>query len=194
MNYVIHYMKYIWMLLGGIWGWFCGIFEPSFPLIIIATLFIVWDAYSAYELDVRVHKAYPDKTQRHEAKFVSWKFRTVIPTLIERYVLIFLSYLVQKYIFIDIYVPVSYIAAGVVVVEQFWSVCENKASCRGDNEKYSKLWFVMGKIFADKTERHFDIDLSGLTPDEVQIQQARERAGHRKPRQRKYKNDDTQYE
>jgi hypothetical protein len=25
----------------------------------------------------------------------------------------------------------------------------------------------MGKIFADKTERHFDIDLSGLAPDEA---------------------------
>lgn len=160
-------IKYIWLIVGGVWGWFCGIFEPAFPLIIVATCFILWDAFAAYKLDVRVHKAYPDKTQRSEAKFLSWKFRAVIPTLIERYVLILLAYLAQKYIFVDIYVPLSYIAAGVVAAEQFWSVCENNSSCRGENERYSKLWLVMGKIFADKTERHFDIDLSGLAPDEA---------------------------
>lgn len=156
-------IKYICLIIGGLWGWFCGIFEPSFPLIIICTLFILWDVYSAWRLDVRVHKTYPEKTKRQKAKFVSWKFAGVIPTLIERYILILLSYLAQVYIFVDIYVPLSYIAAGVVAAEQFLSVCENNSSCRGENDKYAKLWTVMGKIFADKTERHFDIDLSGLS-------------------------------
>jgi hypothetical protein len=158
-------LKYIWLIIGGLWGWFCGIFEPAFPLIIVATCFILWDAYAAYKLDVRVHKAYPDKTQRSEAKFVSWKFAGVIPTMIERYVLIFLFYLAQVYIFVDVYIPLSYMAAGVVAAEQFLSVCENNASCRLEGEKNAKLWKVMGKIFADKTERHFDIDISGLEPD-----------------------------
>lgn len=175
MNEITTILKYIWLIIGGLWGWFCGIFEPSFPLIIVATLFILWDAYAAYRLDVRVHKAYPDKTKRHEAKFVSWKFAGVIPTLIERYVLILLMYLAQVYVFVDIYVPLSYIAAGVVVMEQFWSVCENHSSCRSEGEKYSKLWMVMGRIFADKTSRHFDIDLSGLAPDDAQVQSARKR-------------------
>lgn len=174
-------LKYVGMLIGGLWGWFCGIFEPSFPLIIIATLFILWDAYAAYRLDVRAHKVYPDKTKRTEAKFLSWKFRGVIPTLIERYVLILLAYLAQVYIFVDIYVPLSYIAAGVVAAEQFWSVCENNSSCRVEGEKYSKLWMVMGKIFADKTERHFDIDLSGLEPDEV-----KRRTHHHRRREEDY--------
>ena len=177
-------LKYLWLLIGGIWGWFCGIFEPTFPLIIIASLFILWDAYSAYRLDVRAHRMYPDKTKRHEAKFVSWKFAAVIPTLIERYVLIFMAFLVQKYIFVDVYVPLSFIAAGVVAAEQFWSICENNASCRGDDSRYPKLWMVMGKIFADKTERHFDVDLSGLAPDEA-VRSARERAGYARPKRRK---------
>ena len=158
-------LKYIWLIIGGLWGWFCGIFKPTFPLIIVATCFILWDAYAAYKLDVRVHKAYPDKTKRSEAKFVSWKFAGVIPTMIERYVLIFLFYLAQVYIFVDVYIPLSYMAAGVVAAEQFLSVCENNASCRLEGEKNAKLWKVMGKIFADKTERHFDIDISGLEPD-----------------------------
>ncbi len=69
------------------------------------------------------------------------------------------------YIFVDVYIPLSYMAAGVVAAEQFLSVCENNASCRLEGEKNAKLWKVMGKIFADKTERHFDIDISGLEPD-----------------------------
>lgn len=154
--------KYIWFLSGGIWGWLCGIFEPAFPLIIIATLFILWDAFSAYRLDVRVHKKYPEKTTRSEAKFVSWKLARVIPAMIERYVLILIMFLTQKYVFVDIYLPLSYIAAGVVAAEQFWSICENNSSCREGEEKYYKLWMVMGKVFADKTARHFDIDISGL--------------------------------
>lgn len=154
--------KYIWFLSGGIWGWFCGIFEPAFPLIIIATLFILWDAFSAYRLDVRVHKKYPEKTTRSEAKFVSWKLARVIPAMIERYVLILIMFLTQKYVFVDIYLPLSYIAAGVIAAEQFWSICENNSSCREGEEKYYKLWMVMGKVFADKTARHFDIDISGL--------------------------------
>lgn len=179
--------KYTWLVLGGLWGWFCGIFEPSFPLIIVATLFILWDAYSAWRLDVRVHKKYPDKTQRHNAKFVSWKFAKVIPTMIERYVLILLFYLAQVYICVDVYLPLSYIAAGVVAAEQFLSVCENNSSCRDDNEKYSKLWRVMGKIFADKTERHFDIDLGELKPTEEQVKSARERAEFDEPKPRRRK-------
>ena len=172
-------VKYVGMILGGLWGWFCGIFEPSFPLIIVATLFILWDAYSAYRLDVRVHKAYPDKTKRSEAKFVSWKFAGVIPTMIERYVLIFLFYLAQVYIFVDVYIPLSYMAAGVVAAEQFLSVCENNASCRLEGEKNAKLWKVMGRIFADKTERHFDIDISGLASEE-QVKSAKKRVYKRK--------------
>ena len=184
-------VKYLWLTIGGLWGWFCGIFEPSFPLIIVATLFILWDAYSAWRLDVRVHKAYPDKTKRHDGKFVSWKFAQVIPTMIERFVLIFLFYLAQVYIFVDVYVPLSFIAAGVVAGEQFLSVCENNSSCRSENDKHSKLWKVMGKIFADKTERHFDIDLSDLAPDNEQVKSAKGRAGMTPKRRRKGNSNDS---
>ena len=46
----------ILLTLGGVIGWIVGRFEPAFPLIIIATLFVLYDAWSAYELDKRVHK------------------------------------------------------------------------------------------------------------------------------------------
>ena len=152
-------IEYIVLLLGGAAGWFIGEFEPAFPLIVIAMLFVLYDAWSAYELDKRVHRKFPDKTKRHEAKFVSYKFRAVIPTLIERFVIILLAFCVQHWVFVDVYVPFSYIVAGVVCGEQALSIAENKASCRDDDDKHARLWKWLAKILIDKTERHFDVEI-----------------------------------
>ena len=151
--------EYLTTLAGGLFGWFIGKFSPTFPLVIIATLFVLYDAWSAYELDKRVHKKYPSKTKRHQAKFVSYKFKQVIPTLIERFVIIILAYCVQRWIFVDMYVPLSYIAAGVVCAEQALSIAENKASCREPKDKHYRVWKWLAKILIDKTERHFDVSL-----------------------------------
>jgi hypothetical protein len=151
--------EYCIMSLGGVIGWFVGEFTPAFPLIIIATLFVLYDSWSAYELDKRVHRRYPERTKRQEAKFVSYKFRQVIPTLIERFVIIVLAYCVQRWVFVDIYVPLSYIAAGVVCAEQALSIAENKASCRLPGDKNARVWKMLAKVLIDKTERHFDVDL-----------------------------------
>jgi len=151
--------EWICLAVGGAFGWFVGEFAPAFPLIIIATLFVLYDAWSAYELDKRVHIRYPDRVKREQAKFVSYKFRSVIPTLIERFIIIILAYCVQRWIFVDIYVPMSYIAAGVVCAEQLLSIAENKASCRLPSDKHGRLWNMLARVLIDKTERHFDIDL-----------------------------------
>lgn len=153
------WFDYIVMILGGVCGWFVGEFKPTFPLVIIATLFVLYDSWSAYELDKRVHRRYPTRTKRDSAKFSSYKFRQVIPTLIERFIIIILAYCVQRWIFIDLYVPLSYIAAGVVCAEQALSIAENKASCREDGEKHARIWKWLAKILIDKTERHFDVEI-----------------------------------
>jgi len=152
------WFEYIMMTFGGLIGWFVGEFKPTFPLILIAVLFILYDSWSAYELDKRVHRKYPDKTKREEAKFVSYKFRNVIPTIIERLVVIILAYCVQRWIFVDLYVPLSYIAAGVVCAEQLLSIAENKASCRLPGDKHARMWKMLAHVLIDKTERHFDVD------------------------------------
>ena len=59
--------KAIWIALGGGIGWLVGEFNPAFPLIIVAIVFILYDAWTAFQLDKRVKVMYPDKTQRHEA-------------------------------------------------------------------------------------------------------------------------------
>lgn len=152
-------IEWLTLTLGGIAGWVIGRFEPAFPLIMVATLFVLYDAWSAYELDRRVHIVYPKK-KRKEAKFNSFKFRQVIPTLIERFVIIILAYCVERWVFVHISVPMSYIAAGVVCAEQALSIAENKASCRLPGDKHARIWKMLAKVLIDKTARHFDIDES----------------------------------
>lgn len=157
-------IEWLSLATGGIIGWVVGRFEPAFPLIIIATLFVLYDAWSAYELDKRVHIMYP-KQKRDKAKFASYKFRNVIPTLIERFVIIILAYCVERWVFVHIDVPVSYIAAGVVCAEQLLSIAENKASCRLPGDKHARVWKLLAKVLIDKTARHFDTDVSILEKD-----------------------------
>jgi len=156
--------EWLSLTFGGLTGWVIGRFEPAFPLIIIATLFVLYDAWSAYELDKRVHIMYP-KQKREAAKFMSYKFRQVIPTLIERFVIIILAYCVERWVFVHIDVPLSYIAAGVVCAEQLLSIAENKASCRLPGDKHARVWKMLAKVLIDKTARHFDVDNSILDDD-----------------------------
>ena len=154
----------VMLFVGGVLGWVCAEFAPAVPLVVIATLFVLYDAWSAYELDKRVHIMFPEK-KRREAKFNSYKFRQVIPTLIERFIIIILAYCVERWIFVHIDVPVSYIAAGVVCAEQLLSIAENKASCRLPGDKHARVWKLLAKVLIDKTARHFDVDASTLEED-----------------------------
>ena len=153
------WLEWVCMTLGGLIGWLIGEFTPAFPLLAVAFLFVLYDAWSAFELDKRVHIVYPDKVKREQAKFVSYKFRSVIPTLIERMVIIILAYCCERWIFVHVSIPVSYIAAAVVCAEQALSIAENKASCRLPGDKHARVWKMLAKVLIDKTERHFDIDL-----------------------------------
>lgn len=154
--------KVIWAALGGCFGWFVAEFKPTFPLMVVVIILIVSDAWTAYQLDKRVHKRYPDKVKRHEAKFTSFAFGKVVKqTIPKRLWLIVLAYIVEHWVFIHVSIPLSYIVAGVIAFEQAWSMLENESSCR-DTEKESRFWRILQKIMIDKTERHFDINLDDL--------------------------------
>ena len=173
------------LTFGGVVGWVVGRFEPAFPLIVIATLFVLYDAWSAYELDKRVHIMYP-KQKRDQAKFMSYKFRQVIPTLIERFVIIILAYCVERWVFVHIDVPLSYIAAGVVCAEQMLSIAENKASCRLPGDKHARVWKMLAKVLIDKTARHFDTDISILEDDLQHIETGMLDEQERREQQKQY--------
>jgi hypothetical protein len=176
------WLKWLFLTIGGAIGWVIGRFEPAFPLLAVAFMFVLYDAWSAYELDKRVHKVYPDKVKREQAKFVSYKFRSVIPTLIERMVIIILAYACERWVFVHVSIPASYIAAAVVCAEQALSIAENKASCRLPGDKHARIWKILAKVLIDKTERHFDLDMSSdlnivtdaLTKDEGTEEKPRE--------------------
>lgn len=150
--------KILFAVLGGGVGWLVEEFQPTFPLIVVAVIFIMYDAFTAYQLDKRVHKKYPDETKRHEAKFTSFAFGKVIRhTLPKRLWLIFLAYLLEHWVFIHVNIPLSYVATGAICFEQGWSILENESSCRSEED--SHFWKVLQKIMVDKTERHFDVNL-----------------------------------
>lgn len=168
--------KVIFGTIGGGFGWFVGEFHPTFPLIIVAIIFIVYDAWTAYQLDKRVKKMYPDKAKR-PAKFTSFAFgKVVTSTIPKRLALILLAFLAEHWVFIHVTIPLSYVATGVICFEQFWSILENEASCR--DAKESRFWKILQKITIDKTERHFDVTLdelkNGDRVTEEQIEAARQ--------------------
>lgn len=164
------YSEWFISLIGGIVGWFIGIFEPTFPLIYVAVAFILYDSWTAFELDKRVKQQYPDKKKR-PAKYVSYKAWDMIPTMIESFIIILLMFAAQKYIFVDLYVPLSYIATGAICGVQLLSIAENKSSCRFPGDRGYKIWKVLAKYLVDKTERHFDADLSELKEELDKIQE-----------------------
>lgn len=171
------YWKFMFCSIGGCLGWFVGEFHPAFPLIVVSILFILYDAWTAYCLDKRVHIKYPDKTQRRRAKFTSYAFGKVVKSTIpKRLALILLAFLAEKYVFVHVSIPLSYIVTGVICFEQFWSILENESSCR--DEKDTRFWKMLQRIMIDKTERHFDVALDELKNDgrvtDEQIAAARE--------------------
>ncbi len=178
MHTIYNIPKSLFALIGGGIGWLVAEFKPAFPLIVVAVVFIVYDAYTAYILDKRVHKRYPDKARRREAKFTSFAFGKVIKqTIPKRLWLILLAYLVEHWVFIHVTIPLSYIVTGAICFEQAWSILENESSCRDESE--SQFWKVLQKIMVDKTARHFDVNLddlkSGGRVTDEQIQSVRER-------------------
>ena len=166
----------IWKVLvaaaGGFIGWFIAEFKPTFPLVIVTVIFIVYDALSAYNLDKRVHAKYPERSRREKAKFTSFAFGKVVKSTIpKRLMVILLAFLVERWVFIHLQVPLSYIVTGVICFEQAWSILENESSCRSEAE--SRFWRILQRIMIDKTERHFDITLDELKhPEGITEEQA----------------------
>lgn len=161
MNGITNVAKALFVLIGGGVGWFVAEFNPAFPLIIVTVIFILSDAYTAWQLDKRAHKRYPDRTQRHDAKFTSFAFGKVIKqTIPKRLWLILLAYIVEHWVFVHVSIPLSYIVTGAICFEQAWSMLENESSCREESD--SRFWRLLQKIMVDKTARHFDLDLDEL--------------------------------
>ena len=158
MTHTINISRWILTLLGGAYGWFVATFQPSFPLAIVAIIFIFYDAWTSYKLDKRAKEKYPDRAGKQRGKFTSFAFgKTLRKTIPERLGLIVLAFIAETYVFIHVSIPLSYIVTGGILFEQGVSILENEASCRDDKD--GRLWRMLKRILIDKTERHLDISV-----------------------------------
>ena len=140
--------------LFSIMGGAIALLHPTFPFIVVCTLMVLADVYTAWSLSRRVKRKFPNA---NDGKFKSVYFGRVFMTLIKIYVLIILSFLMERYIFEGLQIKLVNITAGAVCFWQLWSMLENESSC--SDEKWAK---VLQKVLVDKTARHFDVDLSVL--------------------------------
>lgn len=138
-------------------GALLALLEPTLPYIIICTLAIFYDCYTAWQLDRRVKAKFGDKAPKNSGKFRSSNAGRVIHTLIKVYALIILAYFINLYITSGTGIDMTKVVAGAVCFWQLWSILENESSC--NNATWAK---VAQKVLVDKTERHLDIDLSML--------------------------------
>ena len=139
----------LFSVIGGV----IALLHPTFPFILVCTLMVLADVYTAWSLSRRVKRKHPNA---NDGKFKSIYFGRVFMTLIKIYVLIILSFLIEAYIFEGMQIRLANITAGAVCFWQLWSILENESSC--SDERWAK---VLQKVL-DKAERHFDVDLSEL--------------------------------
>lgn len=153
MNNLSEVLRWIFTAVGAI----VAILEPTYPYMLICTLMIIADCFTAWSLSKRAQKLYPERISIDGRKFKSHNFGRVIVTLLKAYTLIIMAYLIQRYITDAWPIDLTKVAAGAICFWQLWSILENESSCNGS--RWAKL---LQKILVDKTSRHFDIDLSEL--------------------------------
>lgn len=134
-----------------------AILEPTLPYILICTLMILADCFTAWSLSRRARKAHPDRVSKDGKKFKSHHFGTVVLTILKAWAAIIMSFLIQRYITGEMPIDLTKVAAGAICFWQLWSILENESSCNG-----AKWAAILQKILVDKTSRHFDIDLNKL--------------------------------
>ena len=154
-----HY-GYVARWIVAILGACLGAIEPTLPLIYLCTAAVLGDCLTAWRLSKRVKERYPERVKDHKAgRFLSSHFGRVIVTLIKAYALIIFSYFVTLHI-TDGIVDLAKVSAGAICFWQLLSILENESSC--SEAKWAKL---ARHLLIDKTERHFDLDLSKLKED-----------------------------
>lgn len=153
---VTHILRWAFSAVGAA----LAILEPTLPYLMICTLVIFADCYTAWSLSRRAAKAHPDKVHPDAHKFQSHHFGHVLLTLLKSYALIIMAYLISRHITDGIPIDLTKVAAGAICFWQIWSILENESSC--NSARWAK---VAQKILVDKTSRHFDIDLGDLNTD-----------------------------
>ena len=142
----------------GVMGACVAMIRPTFPFILVCTLAVLADCYTAWSLSRRVKKRFPGA---NDGKFKSNYAGRVFITLIKVYSLTILVHLIDAMVFPEIALHLPQVVAGAVCFWQIWSMLENESSC--NDAKWAK---IAQRVMVDKTERHFDIDLHELKEEQ----------------------------
>ena len=142
----------------GVMGACVAMIRPTFPFILVCTLAVLADCFTAWSLSRRVKKRFPGA---NDGKFKSNYAGRVFITLIKVYSLTILVHLIDAMVFPEIALHLPQVVAGAVCFWQIWSMLENESSC--NDAKWAK---IAQRIMVDKTERHFDIDLHELKEEQ----------------------------
>jgi hypothetical protein len=143
--------KWGFALMGGI----AAVLLNTAIFLVVCTIAICMDCYTAWSLSKRVKTRYP---KSNDGKFKSKYANKIFGTMVKIYSLILLAYLLDHYVLIMFNgLFLSNFVTGIFCAIQIWSMLENESSCNGS--RWAK---VMQKIMVDKASRHFDIDLSEL--------------------------------
>ena len=124
--------------------------KPTFPFILVCSVAILFDCFTAFTLNKRLKVKFPDKAT---GKFQSKLALKVIDNLIKIYALIFLAYIIDKEIFVmaDLYLA-NYVAA-IFCIFQIVSILENQSSC--NDARWAK---IAQKFLISKVARHLEMD------------------------------------
>lgn len=131
--------------------------SPTLPYILLCTAIVLMDCITAWRLGRRVRKTYPHKTSKNTPKFNSKHFGDVIQTLMVVYAVLIFAFFLNMYVTDSLPFNALKVSAGLIIGWEIWSCLENESSCNG------KKWaMLLQQIMVDKTERHFNINLSAL--------------------------------
>ncbi|MDR1416568.1 MAG: phage holin family protein [Prevotellaceae bacterium] len=132
--------------------------KPTAPFVLVCTLAVLYDCYTAFRLSKRVSKKYPGA---NDGKFKTDYAKRIFSTILKIYALIILAYLIEKEVITFLDLHLHNIVAGVFCLTQILSILENESSENGS--RWAK---ILQKVLVNKAERHFDVDLSEFKKQE----------------------------
>ncbi len=125
--------------------------EPTFNFLYAIVAVITIDCFSAYNLNRRIKKKYPNYAT---GKLESKKALKVIYTIGKVYGVILIIWFIEKNILKDLSFEITKYVAALFCFIELISVLENESSC-------NNAWWAraLQKILMDKSKRHFNIDI-----------------------------------
>ena len=144
-------VKAIFIALGGLAAGAISFFQPIYIYIVICVLAKIIDIVFAVRLSVRIKKSSKKSSGKIKSKLINKFFVSMTMFIL----FIMLSFMLDKFVVLQESLPMSRFACGAFVFQQIWSCLESESS--SNHSKWAKQ---LQKIMIDKSERHFDINLS----------------------------------